>query len=57
MRPYQWLAQYYDEIFTFHLPWYELARQEILGAILPQIETACDLACGTGTTALRLAEV
>jgi SAM-dependent methyltransferase len=27
----------------------------VLGRILPQVETACDLACGTGTTALILA--
>ncbi len=56
IRPYQWLAEYYDEIFTFHLPWYESARQEILGDVLPQVESACDLACGTGVTALLLAE-
>jgi len=54
-RPYKWLAEYYDQLFTFHLPWFEAARQEILGGILPRLDSACDLACGTGTTALRLA--
>ncbi len=54
-RPYRWLAQYYDRIFTFHLSWFEEARQCVLGKILPQVESACDLACGTGTTALLLA--
>jgi SAM-dependent methyltransferase len=49
------LAEYYDQIFTFHLPWFEAARQRILGRILPRLESACDLACGTGTTALLLA--
>ena len=54
-RPYRWLAEYYDQLFTFHLDWFEQARRTVLGRILPSIESACDLACGTGTTALRLA--
>jgi SAM-dependent methyltransferase len=54
-RPYGLLATYYDQIFTFHLPWYEAARRRVLGRILPHLESACDLACGTGTTALLLA--
>jgi len=54
-RPYRLLAQYYDQLFTFHLPWFEAARRRVLGHILPHVECACDLACGTGTTALLLA--
>src|SRR5208337_186112 len=55
IRPYRWLAQYYDEIFSsFRFP-IDAARERVLGRILPQVETACDLACGTGTTALILA--
>src|SRR5438045_7498429 len=54
-QPYGLLAKYYDRLFTFHLSWYETARQHILGEILPDVESACDLACGTGTTALALA--
>ena len=54
-RPYGLLAKYYDQLFTFHLPWYEAARQRVLGGILLRLESACDLACGTGTTALALA--
>ena len=54
-RPYRWLAEYYDRLFTFHLPWFEAARQRMLGNILPGIDSACDLACGTGTTAVMLA--
>jgi len=54
-RPYRWLAHYYDEIFSpFRAP-INAAREHILGRILPHVETACDLACGTGTTALILA--
>jgi SAM-dependent methyltransferase len=53
--PYRWLARYYDQLFTFHLPWYQAARDHILGGILPGVESACDLACGTGTTAVLLA--
>jgi SAM-dependent methyltransferase len=54
-RPYKWLAEYYDQLFTFHLPWFEAARQRVLVDILPRLDSACDLACGTGTTALLLA--
>jgi len=54
-RPYKWLAEYYDQLFTFHLSWFEAARQCVLGDILPHLDSACDLACGTGTTALLLA--
>lgn len=54
-KPYRWLAQYYDRLVTFHIPWFEAARQRVLGPILPRVERACDLACGTGTTALQLA--
>jgi SAM-dependent methyltransferase len=53
---YNLLALHYDEFFTFHLDWYRSARRTILGRILPNIHSACDLACGTGTTALELAK-
>ncbi len=55
VRPYHWLAQYYDRVFTYHHGWTEAAHRKILGPILPKLTSACDLACGTGTTALRLA--
>jgi len=55
-RPYRLLAQYYDEIFSpFREPIND-ARERVLGCILPGVESACDLACGTGTTALHLAQ-
>jgi SAM-dependent methyltransferase len=55
VRPYRWLAQYYDQIFSpLRFP-IDAARERVLGRILPHVETACDLACGTGTTALTLA--
>lgn len=54
-RPYKWLAKYYDQFFTFHLPQFEAARQRVLGDILPRLDSACDMACGTGSTALLLA--
>jgi len=52
---YKLLARYYDQFFTFHLPWYRHARHRLLHQILPKVRTACDLACGTGTTAVELA--
>jgi len=53
--PYKWLARYYDELFAFGLTWSAAARDKILRRILPRVESACDIACGTGTTALLLA--
>lgn len=55
VRPYRWLAEYYDQLVTFHLMWAEAARRTVLGPMLPGVQSACDLACGTGTTALELA--
>jgi len=55
VKPYRWLAQHYDAIFeSFRIP-IDAARERVLGAILPRVASACDLACGTGTTALRMA--
>jgi SAM-dependent methyltransferase len=55
VRPYRLLAQYYDEIFSpLRFPIVK-AREQVLGRILPGVNVACDLACGTGTTALELA--
>jgi len=55
VRPYRWLAQYYDEIFSSSRLPFDAARERLLGRILPQVKTACDLGCGTGITALALA--
>ena len=55
VKPYRWLAQYYDELFSsFRFP-IDAARERLLSRIIPSVDTACDLACGTGTTALILA--
>lgn len=53
--PYRFLAEYYDQLFqSFRFP-IDAAREHVLGSILPNVRSACDLACGTGTTALLLA--
>lgn len=57
IRPYRWLADYYDEIFSASRSPIDQARERILRGILPHVESACDLACGTGTTALKLASM
>lgn len=55
VKPYRWLALYYDELFSsFRLP-IDAARKCLLRKVLPRVETACDIACGTGSTALDLA--
>jgi len=53
-RPYGLLARYYDQLFTSQLGWQRQARREILREILPTVQSACDLACGTGTAAIEL---
>jgi SAM-dependent methyltransferase len=54
-RPYRWLAEHYDQMFGSLRAPIDDARQHVLGRILPHVKTACDLACGTGTTALSFA--
>jgi SAM-dependent methyltransferase len=54
-QPYTWLAECYDQLFHALRSVYGSPRRRILGPILPGVESACDLACGTGTTALELA--
>ena len=34
---------------------FTLARKRVIGPILPEVQSACDLCCGTGTQALMLA--
>jgi SAM-dependent methyltransferase len=55
VRPYHWLAQYYDDFFSPIRSPLDAARERLLRRILPDVKTACDLACGTGTTAVSLA--
>ena len=55
VKPYRWLAQYYDEVFSSARFPIDVARERLLSRIMPSVGTACDLACGTGTTALILA--
>jgi SAM-dependent methyltransferase len=54
-KPYQWLAEYYDELFAAARRPMELARERILEPLMPRVERMCDLACGTGSTALGFA--
>jgi SAM-dependent methyltransferase len=54
-EPYHWLAQYYDEVFLPHRSPLARARNQLLRHALPRVKSACDLACGTGVTALAYA--
>jgi SAM-dependent methyltransferase len=56
VRPYHWLAQYYDEFFSPIRSPLDEARKRLLRRILPGVKAACDLACGTGTTAISLSQ-
>jgi len=56
-RPYGYLAEYYDRILNPGLASIqEATHKAVLGAILEQAQSVCDLACGTGSTAIRLAK-
>ncbi|HSB17987.1 MAG TPA: class I SAM-dependent methyltransferase [Bryobacteraceae bacterium] len=55
IRPYHWLALYYDRVFSFARSWGEAPRTHVLGRLLRRVVSACDLACGTGSTAVTLA--
>ena len=53
--PYRWLAEYYDRVFGVDRSALEAARREVLGPILPRVNSGCDLACGSGTEAVAMA--
>lgn len=55
VRPYHWLAQYYDDFFSQLRSPLDTARERLLRRILPEVGVACDLACGTGITAVSFA--
>ena len=55
VQPYRWLAEHFDRVFGGYRKFIEAAHRNIVEPILPQVRVACDLACGTGTTALDLA--
>lgn len=53
--PYKLLAIYYDRLFEpLRAPMGRM-RRHLLADIVRRADTACDLACGTGTTAVELA--
>jgi SAM-dependent methyltransferase len=56
-RTYRLLAEHYDSLFSFAHSWGLCARGQLLADILPNVNSACDLACGTGRTALELARL
>jgi ubiquinone/menaquinone biosynthesis C-methylase UbiE len=56
-RPYKYLAEFYDRIFAPDVSAiHEAARQGVMESILHRVQSACDLACGTGTTAVSPAK-
>lgn len=52
---YRWLAKHYDTLYAEYAGVAEAIRQRTLGDVLPRVRSACDLCCGTGTTAMALA--
>jgi len=53
--PYRLLAIHYDQLFEPLRSPLARVRRQILGDILKRTDVACDLACGTGTTAVEFA--
>lgn len=53
--PYSLLARYYDRLVGEAAPMNRHARGRILRTVLPRVRRVCDLACGSGETALDLA--
>lgn len=53
--PYSLLARYYDCLVGEAAAMNRHARERILRTILPNVRRVCDLACGSGETALDLA--
>ena len=52
---YRRLAEYYDKLFSpFRQP-LDDARDQVLGPLMCDVKSACDLGCGTGITALTFA--
>jgi len=56
-RPYEALATYYDLMFSGQSDWRSCAREPILKKVLAHTGSICDLACGTGTEAIRWARL
>lgn len=54
---YRHLAEHFDEIFVPLRRPLDEARRRILAPLLGKQRSACDLACGTGTTAIELARL
>jgi len=53
--PYSVLGRFYDQLTRGSTEMNRHARRRILGRLLPQLRTVCDLGCGTGTSATELA--
>jgi len=53
---YKYLAEFFDLMFGAMDDVRDVARQAVVGPILSRVKSACDLACGTGSTALKLAQ-
>jgi SAM-dependent methyltransferase len=53
--PYTLLGKHYDHLTRDSPAMNRHARRRVLARILPRVRAACDLGCGTGTTAIELA--
>jgi len=54
-RSYSVLGKFYDQLWPSKPKEWRSARQKMLGSLLPQLRTVCDLGCGTGATSIEFA--
>ncbi|MBL8859348.1 MAG: methyltransferase domain-containing protein [Planctomycetes bacterium] len=55
-QPYDLLARHYDTVAVYAAPMNAHARRKLLGRLEREVKSVCDLACGSGETALALAQ-
>ena len=52
--PYRVLSRYYETLFAPHAAILRKMRKRVLGKLLPNVHSACDLCCGIAATAIEL---
>jgi SAM-dependent methyltransferase len=57
VKPYNLLATHFDKLFPIAHSCGASAREKLLDGIVLQCKSTCDLACGTGATAIEMAQL
>ena len=54
-KPYWLVSRFYDELWPDRSKAWRAARRRLLGPVLRQSQTICELGCGTGTNSIEFA--